>query len=650
MNKIYNANSSLFFDTWLHLNLCTFVKNKQLSLSNMEHEHAEEQMSWWNVILSGGMLVIGLLFPYLGLDFVEKPQFLLAWYLLAFAFVGLPVMKEAWETALKGDVFSEFMLMTIACIGAFAIGEYPEGVAVMLLYCIGEALQDRAVDRARDNIQELIAFRPTVAKVVVQGKMIEKTPEEVQVGDILEVKAGDRVPLDGKLVSASAAFNTAALTGESLPRTFETGGEVLAGMIAVDAVSHLEVVRPASESAVSRILNMVESAAERKAPTELFIRRFARIYTPIVIGLALLTVVCPYLYSIFDSQYSYVFTDWFRRALVFLVISCPCALVISVPLSYFAGIGLASKHGILFKGSNYLDAITEVDVVAFDKTGTLTTGEFAVQSVVGLDQEALQTVAAMEKSSNHPIAQAILKYCPTEENISSQDIAGYGLKNDEWLVGNLKLLDREQVSYADALRSIPETVVAVARKGKYMGHIILADTIKEDAKKAISDLPVRAEMLSGDRQELVTKVAADLGISHAYGDLLPDGKVLHLQNVKNAGERVAFVGDGINDAPVLALSDVGIAMGGLGSDMAIETADVIIQTDQPSKVACAMRIGRYTRRIVHQNIALALGVKAVVMLLGLLGFANLWMAVFADSGVALLAVLNAARIFFKKQN
>lgn len=616
----------------------------------MEQEHTEEQMPWWNVILSGGMLVIGLLFPYFGLDFVEKPQFLLAWYLLAFAFVGLPVMKEAWETALKGDVFSEFMLMTIACIGAFAIGEYPEGVAVMLLYCIGEALQDRAVDRARDNIQELIAFRPTVAKVVVQGKIIEKSPEEVQVGDILEVKAGDRVPLDGKLVSASAAFNTAALTGESLPRTFETGGEVLAGMIAADAVSHLEVVRPASESAVSRILNMVESAAERKAPTELFIRRFARIYTPIVIGLALLTVVCPYLYSIFDSQYSYIFTDWFRRALVFLVISCPCALVISVPLSYFAGIGLASKHGILFKGSNYLDAITEVDVVAFDKTGTLTTGEFAVQSVVGLDQEALQTVAAMEKSSNHPIAQAILKYCPTEENISSQDIAGYGLKNDEWLVGNLKLLDREQVSYADALRSIPETVVAVARKGKYMGHIILADTIKEDAKKAISDLPVRAEMLSGDRQELVTKVAADLGISHAYGDLLPDGKVLHLQNVKKAGERVAFVGDGINDAPVLALSDVGIAMGGLGSDMAIETADVIIQTDQPSKVACAMRIGRYTRRIVHQNIALALGVKAVVMLLGLLGFANLWMAVFADSGVALLAVLNAARIFFKKQN
>ena len=616
----------------------------------MEHEQTEEQMPWWNVILSGGMLVIGLLFPYLGLDFVEKPQFLLAWYLLAFAFVGLPVMKEAWETALKGDVFSEFMLMTIACIGAFAIGEYPEGVAVMLLYCIGEALQDRAVDRARDNIQELIAFRPTVAKVVVQGKIIEKSPDEVQVGDILEVKAGDRVPLDGKLVSASAAFNTAALTGESLPRTFEMGGEVLAGMIAVDAVSHLEVVRPASESAVSRILNMVESAAERKAPTELFIRRFARIYTPIVIGLALLTVACPYLYSIFDSQYSYIFTDWFRRALVFLVISCPCALVISVPLSYFAGIGLASKHGILFKGSNYLDAITEVDVVAFDKTGTLTTGEFAVQSVVGLDQEALQTVAAMEKSSNHPIAQAILKYCPTEENISSQDIAGYGLKNDEWLVGNLKLLDREQVSYADALRSIPETVVAVARKGKYMGHIILADTIKEDAKKAISDLPVRAEMLSGDRQELVTKVAADLGISHAYGDLLPDGKVLHLQNVKKAGERVAFVGDGINDAPVLALSDVGIAMGGLGSDMAIETADVIIQTDQPSKVACAMRIGRYTRRIVHQNIALALGVKVVVMLLGLLGFANLWMAVFADSGVALLAVLNAARIFFKKQN
>lgn len=613
----------------------------------MEDIHEEEQMAWWKIILSGVMLVVGIAAPYIGLTILDDQWISLAWYVVAFAFVGLPVMKEAWECAAKGDVFSEFMLMTIACIGAFAIGEYPEAVAVMLLYCIGEALQDRAVDRARDNIRALVAFRPTLARVVVDGTTVEKQPADVVVGDVIEVKAGERVPLDGTLLSESASLNTAALTGESMPRTMEKGEEVMAGMIAVDQVLRLKVTRPESQSAISRILKMVEDAAERKAPTELFIRRFARIYTPIVVMLAALTILLPYLYSLFDANFTYVFSEWFRRALVFLVISCPCALVISVPLGYFAGIGSASKRGILFKGSNYLDAITEVDLVMFDKTGTLTTGEFAVQSVEGLDEEALKTVSAIEKSSNHPIAKAIVRYRPTDEKIDAKDIAGHGLQTDEWLVGNLKLLERENVFFPDALRNIPETVVCVAHLGRYVGHIILADKVKDDAKQAVESLPVRVEMLSGDRQELVSKVASSLGIRKAYGDLLPEGKVKHIEQAKRMGQRVAFVGDGINDAPVLALSDVGIAMGGLGSDMAIETADIIIQTDQPSKVADAIRIGKYTRRIVNQNIWLALIIKALVMLLGLLGLANLWMAVFADSGVALLAVLNSSRIFLK---
>ncbi len=617
----------------------------------MEHEHnEEEEMAWWKIIVSGVMLIVGLLAPCVGFILLKQPIVSLAWYIIAFAFVGLPVMKEAWEEVLKGDIFSEFMLMTIACIGAFAIGEYPEAVAVMLLYCIGEALQDRAVDRSRNNIEELLAFKPTVAHVVENGKIIETSPADVKIGDVIEIKAGERVPLDGILLSNDTAFNTAALTGESMPRILEKGKEVLAGMIATDSVSQLKVTHEESESAVARILKMVEEASERKAPTELFVRRFAHIYTPIVILLAVLTILLPMVYAFFDSSYTYIFSDWFRRALVFLVISCPCALVVSIPLGYFAGIGLASKHGILFKGSNYIDAITDVDVVMLDKTGTLTKGEFAVQQVVGLAQDVVEKVAAMEKSSNHPIAKAILKYCPTHKKIDAQDIAGYGLVNDEWTVGNLRLFDKQHITYNKELKAIPETVVAVAKNAQYVGYFILADTLKEDAKIAISSLSVHAEMLSGDRQELVNKVAKMLGIKQAYGDLLPADKVAHIEQAQKQGNKVAVVGDGINDAPMLAISDVGIAMGGLGADMAVETADVIIQTDQPSKVSTAIKIGKYTRKIVRENIILALSIKFLVMLLGVFGVANLWMAVFADSGVALLAVLNSTRIFFHKEN
>ena len=585
----------------------------------------------------------------------------LAWYACAFLLVGHKVVRSAIESARRGDVFSEFMLMTIASVGAFCIGEYPEGVAVMLFYCVGEWLQDKAVDRARGNIEQLLAIKPDKADVVTaNGTTESRLPGEVKVGEIIEVRAGQRVPLDGELLSAEASFNTAALTGESMPRQIATGEEVLAGMIATDTVVRLRVARPEKESAITRILNMVEDAAARKAPAELFIRRFARVYTPTVIVLAALTVIVPWLVSLTPARFAFDFGHWFYRALIFLVISCPCALVISIPLSYFAGIGAASKRGILFKGGNYLDAITAVDTVVFDKTGTLTTGEFSITRVEGLSATDLQQVAAIEQASTHPIAKAIIKgvnETPDNQLLPLKEItniAGYGLKamaddGSTWLVGTLRLLEREGVAYPETLAETAETLVAVSKNGHFIGYILLSDTLKSDAKEAVSRLSeqqISTEMLSGDKQALVDKVAELLGVGHAVGDLLPEGKVKHLQMLRKADHQVAFVGDGINDAPVLATSHVGIAMGALGSDVAIETADIVIQTDQPSRVAEAVSIGKRTRAIVKQNIVLAIGVKVVVMLLGVLGVANLWEAVFADVGVALLAVVNATRIFF----
>ena len=603
------------------------------------------------------MLLAGIIMSAAGVEWFASQTVRLVWYVVAFLPVGLGVMKEAWEQAAKGDVFSEFMLMSVASIGAFVIGEYPEAVAVMLFYCIGETLQDMAVDRARDNIKSLMEFRPDHASVVSGQSVVVKAPADVRPGDIIEVKPGERVPLDGELIGSAAAFNTAALTGESVPRTIEQGGEVLAGMISSDSVVRLRVLRPESQSAVSRILSMVEEASERKAPAELFIRKFARIYTPVVIALAVLTVVVPWLWSLADAGFAYDFDTWFYRALIFLVISCPCALVISVPLSYFGGIGAASKHGILFKGGNYLDAITHIDTVVFDKTGTLTTGEFTVVRVDGEDRDGLiDTVAAIERGSNHPIAKAIVAAAKNANLTATdvKDVPGYGLTavvdGHSWAVGTLKLLEREGVAYPAELASVPETIVACAKDGRYEGCLFLADTLKEDACRAVSQLRQngvgRVEILSGDKQALVDRVAGELKVDKGYGDLLPEGKVCHIEEARRGGRNVAFVGDGINDAPVLALSDVGIAMGALGADMAIETADVVIQTDQPSKVAAAICIGRRTRRIVAQNITFAIGVKVLVMALGLAGIANLWGAVFADVGVALLAVLNSTRIFF----
>lgn len=585
----------------------------------------------------------------------------LVWYLLAYLPVGLPVMKEAIGSIREKDIFSEFTLMCIATLGAFYIGEYPEGVAVMLFYSIGELFQDRAVDKARKNISALLDVRPETATVVREEARITVAPVEVVPGEVIEVKAGERVPLDGKLQSEVAAFNTAALTGESMPRTIRREEEVLAGMIVTDKVIRLEVTKPYNQSALARILSLVQDATERKAPAELFIRKFARIYTPIVTGLAFLIVLVPYIYALLQPSFLFSFNDWLYRALVFLVISCPCALVISIPLGYFGGIGAASRQGILFKGGNYLDAITKINTVIFDKTGTLTKGIFEVQAIspTGIpENELLRTIASVESRSNHPIAQAIVTFATTNQiaidrAVETTELPGYGLQASmngrEVLVGNTRLLARQNIAFPMELNDLPDTIVVCAINRQYAGYILLADTPKTDAAEAIKQLKElninNLEILSGDKQIIVSNLATRLGIPHAVGDLLPEGKVAHLERLRqDRNNRIAFVGDGINDAPVLALSDIGIAMGALGSDVAIETADVVIQTDQPGKVATAIRIGRLTRNIVWQNIALAFGVKLAVLILGAGGLATMWEAVFADVGVALLAILNAVRI------
>jgi Cd2+/Zn2+-exporting ATPase len=614
-------------------------------------------MSWWKPILSLILLAAGIIMSAAHVQWFQNQWIRLAWYVAAWLPTGLSVLHQAIEAARDKELFSEFLLMSVASIGAFAIGEYPEAVAVMTLYCIGEALQDRAVSRARGNIKSLIAFRPDHAIVVQGDERKSVDPAQVHVGDIVEVKPGERVPIDGTLMEQAAAFDTAAITGESMPRTIESGDPVLAGMIASERVVRLKVLRPASESAVARIMRMVEDATEQKAPAELFIRRFAKLYTPIVVALAALVITVPWLYSTVVPGFDYSFGDWLHRALVFLVISCPCALVISIPLSYFAGIGAASRRGILFKGSNYMDSIAQVGTVVFDKTGTLTTGRFAVSEVNGLDDRQVAIVSAIEQDSTHPIARAIMDYRqPASTAVSDlKSIAGYGLsaqvEGGRWLVGTLRLLEHEGVSYPATLHELTSTIVAVAVDTRFAGYILLNDQPKDDAHHAIDKLHqqgIGTVMLTGDKQGLAHQVAHQLGIQQAHGDLLPQDKVEHIKRLKAAtgdgGRLVAFVGDGINDAPVLALSDVGIAMGGMGSDMAIETADVVIQTDQPSRVADAVDMGKRTRRIVGQNIAFAIGVKVLVMVLGLLGLANMWEAVFADVGVALLCVLNSLRL------
>ncbi len=612
-------------------------------------------MSWWKPVLSLAMLVAGMLMSGAEVAWFQNEWLRLLWYGLAWLPTGWGVMCEAIEAAREGEIFSEFLLMSIASVGAFAIGEYPEAVAVMALYCIGEALQDRAVSRARGNIKSLIAFRPDHAVIIDDSGSRMVDPTQVKVGDLIEVKAGERVPIDGVLQDqAAAAFDTAALTGESLPRVIEPGQEVLAGMISTERTVRVTATRPASQSAMSRILEIVENATEHKAPSELFIRRFARLYTPIVVGLAVLVVAAPWVYSLFNPAMHYDWSEWLHRALIFLVISCPCALVISIPLSYYAGIGAASRRGILFKGGNYLDTIASIDAVVLDKTGTLTTGQFSVSEVEGLSADQVAIVSSIERHSPHPIAQAITAHVPPADVAVSdvKNITGYGLRatvnGKSWLVGTPRLLTHEGITVPSSVEATAGTLVTVAIDGEYAGYLLLNDTPKEDAATAIAalhQLGLPTVLLSGDKQALVQEMARRLGMEEGCGDLLPQDKAERIRQMQEQeGRRVAFVGDGMNDAPVLATSDVGIAMGALGSDMAIETADVVIQTDQPSRIADAVALGRHTRRIVSQNIALAIGVKMLVMILGVAGVANMWEAVFADVGTALLCVLNSLRL------
>lgn len=629
-----------------------------------DHDHDEEVAhSPWReylpAIISFVLLLTGIALEY----WIKADWFTgwirLVWYSAAYLPVGFPVLKEAFGAIGKGEIFTEFLLMSIATLGAFAIGEYPEGVAVMLFYAVGELFQTAAVRRAKGNIKALLDVRPDRASVLRDGQFQEVKPDIVQVGDTIRVRPGERVPLDGVLQSKQGSFDTAALTGESKPRTLAADETVLAGMVSLDSVVEIKVTKPFGESSIARILEMVQNATARKAPTELFIRKFAKIYTPIVVLLAVLLIVIPY-FVVPD----YVFRDWLYRALIFLVISCPCALVISIPLGYFGGIGAASRNGILFKGSNFLDLMTKVNTVVMDKTGTLTHGVFKVQKVEseGIEKnELLLLAAALEQHSTHPVAKALIRNADERKLdwkktivTDVQEIAGHGLSGtidrQKVLVGNTKLMWKFSIPYPEKLASEVDTIAVVAVNGKYVGFITIADEIKPDAQQTVADLRKAGirelVMLSGDKDTVVQKVISTLGIEQGYGDLLPENKVEKVESLKrdNPARIIAFMGDGINDAPVLAVSDVGIAMGGLGSDAAIETADVVIQTDQPSKVATAIKIGKATRRVVWQNIGLAFAVKAVVMVLGAGGLATMWEAVFADVGVALLAILNAVRI------
>lgn len=576
------------------------------------------------------------------------------WYLVAYGIVGFPVIKDAVKSISKGEVFSEFFLMSIATIGAFFIGEYPEGVAVMLFYAVGEVFQTLAVSRAQSNIKALLDQRPDEVTILENNQTKVIKAEEAQIGMTIQLRPGEKLGLDGELLTDTASFNTAALTGESKPDTKNKGETVLAGMINLNTVAQVKVTTAYTDSKLSKILELVQNATSQKAPTELFIRKFAKVYTPIVVFLAIGICLLPYFFV--DT---YVFNDWLYRALVFLVISCPCALVISIPLGYFGGIGAASRNGILFKGSNFLDAMAAIQNVVMDKTGTMTEGVFKVQEVIFNPEfdkdEILKLVNAIESLSTHPVATAIHEYVGDVDSSikleNTEEIPGHGLKaqidGKELLVGNFKLMDRFNIKYDLDPLSIVYTTIAVAKDSKFVGYITIADSIKEDSQKTIDmlhKLNVKATMLSGDKTTVVRFVADKLGIDKAFGDLLPEDKVNKVKEMKAKNETVAFVGDGVNDAPVVALSDVGIAMGGLGSDATIETADVVIQDDKPSKIPIAINIGKKTKKIVWQNIILAFVVKGIVLILGAGGLATMWEAVFADVGVSLIAILNAIRI------
>ncbi len=630
-----------------------------------EHDHVDESESklklYLPVFVSLVMLLLGIAVDTLLQLTFFTGTIRLAWYVIAYIPVAWPVMKEGWLAVSKGEFFTEFTLMVLATVGAFAIGEYPEGVAVMLFYAIGELFQSAAVNRAKSSIKALLDIRPLSADVFRDNKFQSVKPQTVEIGETIQIKAGEKVPLDGEMMSDGSSFNTAALTGESKPNTIHKGQMVLAGMLNLDKVVELKVTKAYGDSSLARILDMVQNATARKATTELLIRRLAKIYTPIVFFLAVALVVIPF-FVVSD----YVFRDWLYRALIFLVISCPCALVISIPLGYFGGIGAASRNGILFKGSNYLELMTKINTIVLDKTGTLTEGVFKVKEIVTTETEKtefIKILAAIESKSTHPIAKAIAEYAKDDAHAyvadEIQEISGHGLvgkvNGQEVLAGNTRLIQKYNISYDANIDNLVETIVVVSIDNKFAGYVLIADEIKKDAKDTIQQMHgngiKQIVMLSGDKTAITQKVAGEVGIDAAFGDLLPEDKVKKVEELKQDKTKIiAFVGDGINDAPVLALSDVGIAMGAMGSDAAIETANVVIQTNHTAKIITAMKIGRATKKIVIQNITLAFAVKAIVLILGAGGLATMWEAVFADVGVALLAILNAVRIQKMKFN
>ena len=627
--------------------------------NHSDQESVGKFKTYLTAIFSFVMLIIGIAMDYFNVEFF-KDWVRIVWYIVAYLPVGFPVIKEGWDSIKNGDFFTEFLLMSIATIGAFAIGEYPEGVAVMLFYAVGELFQNVAVSRAKSDIRALLDVSPNEALVYRNNDYVSVNPETVKIGEKVQVRVGEKIPLDGVLLSEKGTFNTAALTGESKPDTIAKGEKVFTGSINLDGVIEIETTKEFKDSSIARILDMVQNATARKSKTELFIRKFARIYTPIVVFLAIGLTFFPFFFV-----EEYVFSDWLYRALIFLVISCPCALVISIPLGYFGGLGAASKNGILFKGASYLDEMTKVNTVVMDKTGTVTKGVFKIKEIKAIDWEEpefMQYLMAMEEQSTHPIAKAIMEYKADGEDFQAyevSEIAGKGLKGTvngkTVLVGNKPLMVSNNIEVPSETDSIVESIVMVSIEGKSAGYVIIADELKDDAHEAIKQIREsgisKIIMLSGDKDSITQQVAKEMGVDWAKGGLLPQDKLKEVEKLmsENIG-RVAFIGDGINDAPVLAASDVGIAMGGLGSDVAIETADVIIQTDQPSKIAKAIKIGRSTRHIVWQNIGLAFGVKIMVLILGAGGLATMWEAVFADVGVALLAILNAVRLQKMKWN
>ena len=627
--------------------------------NHSDQESVGKFKTYLTAIFSFVMLIIGIAMDYFNVEFF-KDWVRIVWYIVAYLPVGFPVIKEGWDSIKNGDLFTEFLLMSIATIGAFAIGEYPEGVAVMLFYAVGELFQNVAVSRAKSDIRALLDVSPNEALVYRNNDYVSVNPETVKIGEKVQVRVGEKIPLDGVLLSEKGTLNTAALTGESKPDTIAKGEKVFTGSINLDGVIEIETTKEFKDSSIARILDMVQNATARKSKTELFIRKFARIYTPIVVFLAIGLTFLPFFFV-----EEYVFSDWLYRALIFLVISCPCALVISIPLGYFGGLGAASKNGILFKGASYLDEMTKVNTVVMDKTGTVTKGVFKIKEIKAIDWEEpefMQYLMAMEEQSTHPIAKAIMEYKADGEDFQAyevSEIAGKGLKGTvngkTVLVGNKPLMVSNNIEVPSETDSIVESIVMVSIEGKSAGYVIIADELKDDAHEAIKQIREsgisKIIMLSGDKDSITQQVAKEMGVDWAKGGLLPQDKLKEVEKLmsENIG-RVAFIGDGINDAPVLAASDVGIAMGGLGSDVAIETADVIIQTDQPSKIAKAIKIGRSTRHIVWQNIGLAFGVKIMILILGAGGLATMWEAVFADVGVALLAILNAVRLQKMKWN